>query len=116
MNKITVYEKPTCTTCRKVSKYLEENGFNFEKVNYYIKPFTKSLLKQLLKKMNMKPSELLRKNEKIYKELNVKNMTEDEIFNAMLKYNDLIQRPIIKYGDKVILARPPELLKDFFDK
>ena len=56
MKKITVYEKPTCTTCRKVSKYLEEQGFEFEKINYYIKPFSKSLLKDLLKKMNMKPS------------------------------------------------------------
>lgn len=50
MNKITVYEKPTCTTCRKVAKALSEQGIDFEKVNYYIKPFSKSLLKSLLKK------------------------------------------------------------------
>ena len=116
MKKITVYEKPTCTTCRKVSKYLEENGFDFEKINYYINPFTKSLLKSLLKKMNMKPSLLLRKNEKIYKELNVKKMDENEIFEAMLKHNDLIQRPIVEYGDKAVLARPPEVLNEFFKK
>ena len=33
MLKITVYEKPTCTTCRKVAKILIENGVDFEKVN-----------------------------------------------------------------------------------
>ncbi len=113
MNKIIVYEKPTCTTCRKVSKYLEEHGFDFEKINYYIKPFSKSLLKRLLKKMNMKPSELLRKREKIYKELNLKELTENEILDAMLEHNDLIQRPIIEYGEKAILARPPEVIKEF---
>ena len=67
MSKINVYEKPTCTTCRKVSKYLKEEGFKFEKINYYVKPFSKSLLKSLLKKMNIKPSELLRKKEKLIK-------------------------------------------------
>lgn len=114
MKKITVYEKPTCTTCRKVSKHLVENGFEFEKINYYINPFTKSLLKTLLKKMEIQPSQLLRKNEKIYKELNVKEMNENEIFEAMLKHNDLIQRPIVEYGEKAILARPPEILNEFF--
>jgi len=114
MRKITVYEKPTCTTCRKVSKYLEENGFDFEKINYYINPFTKSLLRTLLKKMNMQPSQLLRKNEKIYKEFNFKEMNEDKIFATMLSHNDLIQRPIVEYGDKAVLARPPEVLNEFF--
>ena len=51
MSKITVYEKPTCTTCRKVAKAFLEQGIDFEKVNYYIKPFTKSKLKSLLDKM-----------------------------------------------------------------
>ena len=88
MKKITVYEKPTCTTCRKVSKYLEENGFDFEKINYYIEPFSKSLLKKLLKKMNMKPNDLLRKTESLYKELNVSDMSENEILETMLRYND----------------------------
>ena len=116
MKKITVYEKSTCTTCKKVSKYLEKQGFDFEKVNYYIKPFSKNLLKTLLKKMNMEPSELLRKKEKIYKELNVKGMTGNEILEVMLNHNDLIQRPIIEYGGKAILARPPEIIKDFLSK
>ena len=116
MKKITLYEKPTCTPCRKATKYLEKQGFEFVKINYYINPFSKSLLKNLLNKMNMKPSELLRKKEKIYKELNVKKMTEHEILDAMLKYNDLIQRPIIEYGDKAILARPPEIINKFFEK
>ena len=76
MEKITVYEKPTCIPPwrdRKVSKILIENGIDFEKVNYYIKPFTKSKLKSLHKKMRMNPEELLRKNEVAYKELDLQN-------------------------------------------
>lgn len=116
MKKIIIYEKPTCTTCRKTVKLLMEKGVDFEKVNYYVHPFTKNKLKTLLKKMNRKPSELLRKNEKTYRELNFKNAeyTEDEILSFMIENPDLIQRPIIELGDKAVLARPVEKLNELF--
>ncbi|MGB5287733.1 MAG: Spx/MgsR family RNA polymerase-binding regulatory protein [Ignavibacteriaceae bacterium] len=116
MEKITVYEKPTCTTCRKVAKALIESGVDFEKVNYFIEPFSNTKLQSLLKKMEMKPSELLRKNEKVYKELKIKekNLTEDQILDLMIKHPDLVQRPIIEKGNKAILARPPERIKEIF--
>ena len=114
MAKITVYEKPTCTTCRKVAKALIENGVNFEKVNYYIEPFSKTKLQSLLKKMKMKPSEVLRKNEKVYKDLKFKekNYSEVQILDLMIKHPDLVQRPIIEKGNEAILARPPERIKE----
>jgi arsenate reductase (glutaredoxin) len=114
MSKITVYEKPTCTTCRKVAKMLIEQGVEFEKVNYYIEPFTKEKLESLLKKMKMKPSELLRKNEKAYKQMDIERYDEGQILDLMLLNSDLIQRPIIEMGKKAILARPPEKIKELF--
>jgi len=116
MPKITVYEKPTCTTCRKVAKALTENGVDFEKVNYYVEPFSKTKLQSLLKKMKMKPSEILRKNEKAYKELKFKekNYTEKQILDLMIKHPDLVQRPIVEIGAKAILARPPEKIFGLF--
>lgn len=110
MEKIIVYEKPTCTTCRNLFKVLTEKGIDFDKVDYYIEPFTKTKLKNLLKKMNMKPSELLRKNDSAYKDLKLseKNFSEDEILNLMVENPDLVQRPIVEKGEKAILARPVE--------
>lgn len=115
MSKITIYEKPTCTTCRKVSKLLIENGVDFEKVNYYVEPFSKARLQSLLKKMKMKPSELLRKNEQAYKNLKIKEkkFSEDQILDLMIKHPDLVQRPIVEKGEKAILARPPEKVRLF---
>lgn len=114
--KITVYEKPTCTTCRKVAKALSESGVDFEKVNYYIDPFTKNKLKTLLKKMAMQPSELLRKNEDAFKSMKskIENLPEEEILDLMIENPDLVQRPIVEKGDKAILARPPERIKELF--
>jgi arsenate reductase (glutaredoxin) len=116
MKPLTVYEKPTCTTCRKVAKILIEKGIDFEKINYYVKPFSKTKLKSLLKKLNMKPSELLRKNEKAYKDLGIKknNYSEDEILNLMIKNPDLVQRPILESGEKAVLARPVENIYQLF--
>jgi len=116
MQKITVYEKPTCTTCRKVAKALIDNGVDFEKVNYYVEAFSKTKLQALLKKMKVKPSEILRKNERVYKDLKFreKNYTENQILDLMIKYPDLVQRPIVEKGSKVILARPPERIFELF--
>ena len=116
MDKITVYEKPTCTTCRKVLKILIENGVDFEKINYYIEPFKKSQLQSLMSKMKMKPSEILRAKEEIYKKLKIKekNFSEDEILELMIKHPDLVQRPIVEKGNKAILARPPEKINELF--
>lgn len=118
MEKITVYEKSTCTTCRNTAKLLTEKGIGFEKVNYFIKPFSKSRLKSLLRKMGMKPEDLLRKNEAAYKEFNLQNnpMSEDELIEKMIRYPDLVQRPIIEIGNKAILARPPKKLMNFLSK
>ena len=116
MQKVTIYEKPTCTTCRKTNKLLTEKGVDFEKVNYYIKPFTKNKLKTLLKKMDLKPSELLRKNEQAFKELDMRNnkYTETQLLDLMIENHDLVQRPIVEIGEKAVLARPIEKLEELF--
>lgn len=115
-SKITVYEKPTCTTCKKLVKKLEENGVDFDKVNYYIEPFKKNQLQQLLKKANLKPSEVLRKRAKEYKELGFKDkkFTESQILNYLVQYPDLLERPIVEKGAKAVLARPIDKVDELF--
>ena len=50
MSDITVYEKPTCTTCRNLATLLRERGIDFERVNYFIEPLTETQLRALLEK------------------------------------------------------------------
>ena len=91
-------------------KMLREKGIEFERVNYFVEPFTKSKLKSLLLKLNINPNELLRKNEKIYKDFNLKDnkLTENEIIELLVKNPNLIQRPIIEFGKRAVVARPIE--------
>ncbi len=111
---ITIYEKPTCTTCRQVHTALKESGVDFEAVNYYVEAIPKAKLKELIKKMGISASELIRKKELIYQELKLdqKKLTEDQVIDLMVKHPDLIQRPIVEKGAKAILARPAERLKE----
>ena len=110
---ITVYEKPTCTKCREMNRFLVEQGVDFSKVNYYIEPLSEEKLRELVKKMGIKPRELLRTSESIYRELGLgkKEFSDDEIISLMAKHPDLIQRPIVERGDRAVLGRPTENVK-----
>ena len=63
--------------------------------------------------MGIKPRELLRTSETIYRELGLgkKEFTDEEIISMMVKHPDLIQRPIVERGDRAVLGRPPENVK-----
>jgi arsenate reductase len=60
MSDITIYQKPTCSTCRQAVQLLKESGRPFIAINYYEKPFTKSQLKALLRKAKLSPRDVLR--------------------------------------------------------
>ena|SRR5690349_9795014 len=113
-DQITVYQKPTCTTCRAVYAALKESGVDFEAVNYYTDPIPKEKLIELLRKMKMNARDLLRTRETIYKDLDLASrmLTDDEIVDLMVAHPDLIQRPIVERGRRAILARPPEKLRE----
>ena len=113
MSKLTIYQKPTCSTCRQAVQLLKESGKPFTTVNYYEQSFTKSQLRALLKKAGLSPRDILRKKEDIYKELGLakKSLSDDELIDLMITHPDLIQRPIVEKGDKALLARPAETIK-----
>jgi arsenate reductase (glutaredoxin) len=115
MSKITIYQKPTCSTCRQAVQLLKESGRPFTAINYYEQRFTASQLKTLLKKAKLSPRDVLRTKEDPYKQLGLARttLTDDELIDAMVRYPDLIQRPLVEQGEKAVLARPAEKVSDF---
>lgn len=115
MADITIYHKPTCSTCRQVIKLVEESGQSFTTINYYEQPFSKSALQELLRQAGLKPSDIIRHKEEIYKKLQLRQLqiTDETLLDFMIQYPDLIQRPLVQKGDRVILARPPETIGNF---
>ena len=67
----------------------------------------------ILKKLNIPAIELVRKNEKDWKEnFKNKNLSEQEVIEAMVSFPKLIERPIFVKGEKAVIGRPPEKIKD----
>ena len=114
MARIVIYQKPTCTTCRQVFAALKESGVDFDAVDYYTDPIPRAKLQELLRKMGMKPRDLLRTREDVYKKLKLgeRDLADGEIVDLMVAHPDLIQRPIVEKGSRAILARPAERLKE----
>jgi len=97
-----------------MDKLLRESGIAYDKVNYYTEPLSRKKLTELLGKMNMKPRDLLRKGEAVYKELGLAEdkFSDSELIALMIENPDLIQRPIVERGDRAVLGRPTENVKE----
>ena len=93
---------------------IRDSGIEYDAIDYYIHPIPKSTLKMLLKKMGIRAHDLLRKSDELFTSLRLDeiNLTENEVIDLMVKLPDLIQRPIIEKGDRAILARPAERVKE----
>lgn len=92
-----------------MAKLFRENNVEYENVNYFIDALSESKLRELLKKANLTPFQIVRKNDPKFKELNLSPETpEDEIIKAIAENPGLLQRPIVEVGDKVVIARPAE--------
>jgi arsenate reductase (glutaredoxin) len=104
---ITVYEKRTCTTCRKLAELLSERGIDFDTVRYHVEGLTESQIRELLAKAGIAPSAALRMREEGAAELAAAG-DEDAIVAAMAQRPELLQRPIVVNGDRAVLARPVE--------
>src|SRR5262245_6958770 len=112
--RITVYQKPTCSTCRQVYAALKEAGVDFTAVDYYVEPLSKAKLKELIGKLGMPAQSLFRTKEDVYTKLYLgsRQVSDAEAIDLMVKHPDLMQRPIVEKGKRAILARPAERLKE----
>ena len=107
---LTVYEKPTCTTCRKLRVLLAEHHVKYESIDYHATGIRKDELRELLGKMGCSPREVLRTREPLVEELGVDQagVSDDELIALMVNNPALLQRPIVVRGDRAVLARPIE--------
>jgi arsenate reductase len=110
---LTVYEKPTCTTCRKLAALLAERRIDFERVNYYVEPIGEERLRELLRKAGAAPRDFLRTRERPGAADGVDS--DDALIAMMAADPDLIQRPIVERGERAVLARPVERVLELLD-
>ncbi len=114
---IKIYHNNRCSKSRSALQFLEESGKSFEVVQYLQNPPSETELVDLLNLLEIKPFDLVRKGETLYKE-NFKNQElSDKAWIKILHENPiLIERPIVFDTKKAVVARPPELVQAFLEK
>ncbi len=110
MATLTVYEKPTCSTCRNLRALLAERGVEFDSIDYHVTGIGADELRDLLHKAGAAPREVLRMREPLVKELGLEEpgVPDDELIAQMSAHPELVQRPIVVRGERALLARPIE--------
>ena len=110
---ITIYHNPRCGKSRDCLAFLETSNKKFEIIKYLETPLAFNELKEIIRKLSINPIALIRKNETIWKEnFKGKEVTDSEIIQSMVDYPILMERPIVVYNDKAIIARPLEKIKE----
>lgn len=109
-----MYHNPSCSKSRICLEFLQAEKMDFVLLSYLKQPLSRQELTVLLSKLEMSPSELVRKNEVIFKEVaKTKVLSEEDILQLMLDNPKLIERPIVEVDGKAIVARPIERLEAF---
>jgi arsenate reductase len=107
-----IYHNPRCQKSRETLKIIKESGKDIEIIKYLEQVPSESELKEILEKLKIPVKDVLRKEEKIFKEYyRGISLSEDDWIKVMVKHPKLIQRPIVIKGDKAVLGRPPKNVK-----
>lgn len=106
----TIYHNPRCSKSRQTLALLEEKGVTPEVVLYLETPPSADQIKDILAKLAIKPRQLMRTKEALYKENNLADdsLTDEQLIDAMVRFPKLIERPIVLANNKAALGRPPE--------
>lgn len=109
-----IYHNPRCSKSRQTLALLQDHGIEPEIILYLEKPPTEQELAALIKSLAINPRDLLRKNESEYKghKLDNPGITDQDIIAAMVKSPKLIERPIVTCGQRAIIGRPPEKVRE----
>lgn len=109
---IKLYHNPRCKKSREGLAILEESGKDFEIIKYLDDVPSKSDIQSIVDKLRISPVDLVRTQEKIWKEnFKGKTLSDSDLINALHEYPKLIERPIVVNENKAVIGRPPENIK-----
>lgn len=106
----TIYHNPRCSKSRQTLALLEEHGVSPQVIEYLKTPPSQDELVVLQQKLNLPIADMLRSKEKEFSQagLNEPEVSEDIIRKALAEHPILLERPIVTFGDKAVIGRPPE--------
>ena len=112
MTSTIIYHNPKCSKSRKTLEYIKDKNINHIIKLYLQEDITEKEIKDIVKMLGIKPIELVRQHEEDFKSYRNKDLSDEEVFNLLIKYPKIIERPIVVSNNKAILGRPPEKVLD----
>ena len=92
---------------------MTEKGLDFESIDYTKQQLSGDELKGLLQMAGLRPQDAIRTNEEAHRQVVAgRNLSDEQLIQLMVKHPELIQRPIVVRGDKAVLARPLDTLRN----
>lgn len=112
MSELTIYHNPGCSKSRETLALIKASGHEPRIVEYLKTPPSEAELSAIVRKLGIKPLELVRRNEQIFKDKYAGQKRGDkEWIKAMIEHPILMQRPIVVRGEAAVIGRPPEDVK-----
>ena len=111
---VTIYHNPRCSKSRATLELLEQRGLKPEIVKYLETPPDAPRLRELARKLELKPKDFLRTGESTWKALGLDPdaVEETELLQLMSNHPVLIERPIVVCGERARIGRPPDAVLD----
>ena len=110
---VRIYHNNRCSKSRAACQLIADKGVDAEIVDYLKTPPSRDELRELLRKLGMKPAELVRRGESVFKEQYAgRSLSDEEWLDALVAHPILVERPIAVRGDRAVLGRPPEKILD----
>lgn len=108
-----IYYNARCSKCRQALSLIKSKGKDAEIVDYLNNPPSTETLEQILKMLNLKPFDLVRKKEpEFIKNFKNRTLSDEDWLKVLAENPKLIERPIIIKGNKAVIGRPPEKVLD----
>ena len=113
---VVIYHNPHCSTSRAACELVTERGIEARIIDYLKTPPSKEELRSLLKKLGLKPFDIVRQKEAIFKEHYAgKSLDDEQWLDALVDHPILIERPIVVRGNKAVVGRPTEKVLELFE-
>ena len=113
---IQIWFKSTCSTCKTALALIkEETDEEISVFEYTVDVPTQKNIREILKMLNLKAEDLVRKKEELYKKKYAnKKLSNAEWIKVLSKNPILIERPIIIKDGKAIIGRPATRVLELF--
>lgn len=107
---LTIWHNPRCSKSREALQILEDSGRPFTIRRYLEDSPDATTLRDVLKKLDAPPRELIRSKDAAFKELGLDATlaTDDQLIEAMANNPAIIERPVIIAEDRAVIGRPPQ--------